>query len=45
MNLEVKIFRWDKLQKAISLSEDRYCGVSAIYKKVMPITSEIKILE
>jgi len=35
----------DKLQKAINLSEDRYCGVSAIYKKVMPITSEIKILE
>lgn len=35
----------DKLQKAISLSEERYCGVSAVYKKVMEITSEIKINE
>jgi putative redox protein len=35
----------DKLQKAINLSEDRYCGVSAVYKKVMELTSEIKITE
>lgn len=35
----------DKLQKAISLSEERYCGVSAVYKKVMEVTSEIKIIE
>lgn len=35
----------EKLQKAINLSEDRYCGVSALYKKVIPISSEIKILE
>ena len=35
----------EKLQKAINLSEDRYCGVSAVYKKVMEITSEIKIIE
>lgn len=35
----------DKLQKAISLSENRYCGVSVIYKKVIPMTSEIRILE
>ena len=34
----------DKLQKAINLSEDRYCGVTALYKKIIPITSEIKIL-
>lgn len=32
-----------KLEKAVSLSEDRYCGVSAVYKKVMPVTSEIII--
>lgn len=30
-----------KLEKAVSLSEERYCGVSAVYKKVMPVTSEI----
>lgn len=34
----------DKLQKAIELSEERYCGVSAVYKKAMGITSEIKII-
>jgi putative redox protein len=33
----------DKIQKAVSLSEDQYCGVSAIYKQVMNITSEIRI--
>ena len=33
-----------KLQKAIDLSEDRYCGVSATYKQTMELTSEIKIL-
>lgn len=31
----------EKLQKAVSLSEERYCGVSAVYRKVMPLTSEI----
>ncbi len=35
----------EKLQKAINLSEDRYCGVSATYSETMEITSEIKILE
>lgn len=34
-----------KLEKAVSLSEDRYCGVSAIYKKVMEVTSEIIVHE
>jgi len=33
-----------KLEKAVSLSEERYCGVSAVYKKGMEVTSEIKIL-
>ena len=33
----------EKLKKAVSLSEDRYCGVSAVYKEVMDITSEIRI--
>jgi len=35
----------DKLSKAISLSQDKYCGVSATLKKAMPVTWEIKILE
>ncbi len=33
----------DKIQKAVKLSEDQYCGVSAIYRKVIEITSEIRI--
>ena len=35
----------DKLKKAVSLSEDRYCGVSVSYKKAMELTSEIVIHE
>ena len=35
----------DKLQKAIDLSEERYCGVSVVYKKAMELTSEIRIVE
>jgi putative redox protein len=35
----------DKLQKAVGLSEDKYCGVSAVYKKVIKMTSEIRIIE
>lgn len=38
-NLEI-----EKLKKAIDLSQDRYCGVSATYKKAMDISYEIKIL-
>lgn len=36
----------EKLQKAVSLSEERYCGVSALYKKAaIELVSEIKIKE
>ena len=35
----------DKLKKAVSLSEERYCGVSATYHQAMKITSEIKVSE
>jgi putative redox protein len=35
----------DKLKRAVELSEDRYCGVSAVYKKTMGLTSEIKVFE
>jgi putative redox protein len=34
----------DKLKKAVELSREKYCGVSAVYKKTMIITSEIKIV-
>jgi putative redox protein len=34
----------DKLEKAVSLSQEKYCGVSATYKKAMNITYEIKIV-
>lgn len=35
----------DKLQKAVNLSEERYCGVSVVYKKALEITSEIRTIE
>jgi putative redox protein len=34
----------EKLKKAVDLSQERYCGVSAAYKKAMEISYEIKIL-
>ena len=34
----------DKLEKAINLSQEKYCGVSATYRKAMNISYEIKIL-
>jgi putative redox protein len=33
----------DKLEKAVALSEERYCSVRAVYKKAMEMTSEIRI--
>jgi len=35
----------EKLKKAVSLSEERYCGVTATYSKAFEITSEIRIVE
>jgi len=34
----------ESLEKAINLSQDRYCGVSYVYRKSMQVTHEIKIL-
>ena len=34
----------EKLQKAVKLSQDQYCGVSTAYRKAMEITYEIAIL-
>ncbi|MDD3321360.1 MAG: OsmC family protein [Paludibacter sp.] len=35
----------DKLEKAVRMSEETYCGVSALYRKAIEVTSEIKIFE
>ena len=35
----------DKLEKAVNLSEEKYCGVSALYKKAIPLTKEIRIIK
>lgn len=34
-----------KLEKAIKLSEEKYCGVSAVYKHAMEMETEIRIVE
>lgn len=34
----------EKLQKAVDLSKDKYCGVSATLQKAIPITYEIKTI-
>lgn len=34
-----------KIKKAVNLSEERYCGVSHVYKQAIEMTSEIKIDE
>ena len=33
----------EKLKKAVELSQERYCGVSAAYRKAMELSYEIKI--
>jgi putative redox protein len=33
----------DQLNKAVDLSQNRYCGVSYVYKKAMEVTWEIRI--
>ncbi len=36
---------FEKLQKAVELSEEKYCGVSAVYKEAMNMSSEIRVIE
>jgi putative redox protein len=36
---------YDKLEKAIELSMERYCGVRASYRKAMEISYEIMIID
>lgn len=33
-----------KLEKAVRLSEEKYCGVSALYKKAIELSTEIRIV-
>jgi putative redox protein len=35
----------EKLEKAVKLSEEKYCGVTAVYRKAMDMQTEIKIVE
>jgi putative redox protein len=35
----------DKLQKAVKMSEDTYCGVRALYSRAIEMTSEIRTEE
>lgn len=35
----------EKLQKAVNMSEEKYCGVSVVYKQVMEMSSEIRIVD
>ena len=35
----------EKLEKAVKMSEETYCGVEALYRMAIQVTSEIKITE
>lgn len=35
----------DKVEKAVRMSEETYCGVGALYRKAIPVTSEIVLVE
>jgi putative redox protein len=35
----------EKVKEAIDLSQEKYCGVSATYKKVLELTYEIKVIQ
>ncbi|MDX9882747.1 MAG: OsmC family protein [Prolixibacteraceae bacterium] len=35
----------EKLQKAVDLSQEKYCGVSAVYRDALRMESEIRIIE
>jgi len=34
-----------KIEKAVKMSEETYCGVGALYRKAIDVTSEIKLIE
>ncbi len=42
--VEGKDLPLDKIKKAVALSEETYCGVSAVYKEALELTSEIVLI-
>lgn len=40
-----KNLQYDKIKRAVELSEEKYCGVSAVYKKAIPLSYEIRLVE
>lgn len=40
-----KDFKKDKIEKAVNLSQDRYCGVSEMFRQFAELTHEIKYIE
>ena len=36
---------YDKLEKAVKLSQEKYCGVSASYRLAMDLSVEIRVVE
>jgi putative redox protein len=35
----------EKLEKAVKLSEEKYCGVTAVYRKAVEFETEIRVVE
>lgn len=40
-----KDFQKDKIEKSVKLSQERYCGVSEMFRKFADLTYEIKYIE
>ena len=35
----------DKLERAVAMSQERYCGVGAVYRKALEVTTEVRVVE
>ena len=44
-NIKGRNLPLDKIEKAVRMSEETYCGVGALYRKAIKVTSEIKLTE
>ena len=42
--VEGKDLPLDKIEKAVSLSEEKYCGVNAVYREAVELSSEIRLI-
>lgn len=40
-----KNLSYDKIEKAVNLSQNKYCGVSEMFKKFLDLSYEIKLIE